>query len=524
MRYLSLFSGIESASVAWQSLGWSCAAVAEIEPFPCAVLKHRFPEVPNLGDITKITQQQIEQLGHIDVAVWGFPCQDLSLAGNRKGLNNADGSLTRSGLFFTALQISEWSKGRWLLGENVPGLFSSNEGRDFASVVGELAGIELDVPPDGWANSGVALGPKGLVEWATLDAQYCRVDSHPRAVPQRRRRVFIVRDSGTDWERRPPVFLIPESLRGNPAPSRGQRQRPPTAAAPCAGDGGPCAGTLGSRGTRSHTELDGHGAHVIETATVMAHGQAGAEIIRDGEPSLSCNHEAPILFTQEVSDPLTAHEQKTYTHEGENNFRTRNVMAFDTTQITSPGNISNPQPGDPCHPLASTAHPPAITVIQDVRGLDKKQNGAGFSEEDVAYTADAAATQGVAVAFQERGREDGRSIEMQKDLAYSLNSPGEGGRRNELNVATGTAVRRLTPTECERLQGFPDHWTKIPSKALLALAPADFEGDPNNPKHWAADGPRYKALGNSMATNVMRWLGKRLMQLEALTSKSSTPS
>lgn len=238
MRFLSLFSGIEAASAAWHPLGWTCVAVAEVEPFPCAVLKHHYPAVPNLGDINKITRQQIEALGHIDVIVLGFPCQDVSIAGLRKGFENADGTLTRSGLFHVAMRIIEWSKARWTCGENVPGLFSSHEGRDFASVVGELAGIEIDVPGDGWRTAGVALGPKGLVEWFVLDAQYTRVATHPRAVPQRRRRVFIIRDTG-DWQGRPPFFLIRESLCGNPPPRRNARERPaPTLAARTRGGGG----------------------------------------------------------------------------------------------------------------------------------------------------------------------------------------------------------------------------------------------------------------------------------------------
>ena len=123
MRFLSLFSGIEAASVAWKPLGWECVAVAEVEPFPCALLADHYPTVPNLGDITKITQAQIESLGHIDAVVYGFPCQDLSVAGKRKGLKHADGTHTRSGLFFHASDIIRWSRARWSIAENVPGLF-----------------------------------------------------------------------------------------------------------------------------------------------------------------------------------------------------------------------------------------------------------------------------------------------------------------------------------------------------------------------------------------------------------------
>ena len=216
IRFLSLFSGIEAASVAWCPLGWECVGVAEIEKFPSAVLNHHYPTVPNLGDITKITREQVEALGHIDVVVFGFPCQDLSVAGKRAGLSDATGKVTRSGLFFTAMQIVRWSGARWTLAENVPGLLSSKSGADFAAVVGEMAGAEVDIPKGKWQNSGFLLGRDGLVQWAILDAQYF-------GVAQRRRRVFLVRDIG-DWASTSPILLEPESLLGNPAPSREKRQ------------------------------------------------------------------------------------------------------------------------------------------------------------------------------------------------------------------------------------------------------------------------------------------------------------
>lgn len=216
MRYLSLFSGIEAASAAWLPLGWECVAVAEIEKFPCSVLAHHYPDVPNLGDITKITKEQIEAFGDIDLVVGGFPCQDLSIAGKRKGFTNDDGSATRSGLFYTALQISRWSNARWLLLENVPGIYSSNAGRDFASMAGEILNTEFAVPKNGWQNSGVACSEAGLLEWRTLDAQYF-------GVPQRRRRMFALADFG-NWQHRPPILFEPESLRGDSAPRREKRQ------------------------------------------------------------------------------------------------------------------------------------------------------------------------------------------------------------------------------------------------------------------------------------------------------------
>ena len=171
MKYLSLFSGIEAATAAWHPLGWTPVAFAEIDKLPCKVLAHRFPSVPNLGDVTKIAELDIARLGNIDVLIFGSPCQDLSVAGKRKGLAGE-----RSGLFHDAMRIVRWAREwcgpRWALWENVPGAFSSNAGADFAVVVGEMGGGVVDTPPKGWGKEGVFLGPEALVEWSTLDAQW----------------------------------------------------------------------------------------------------------------------------------------------------------------------------------------------------------------------------------------------------------------------------------------------------------------------------------------------------------------
>lgn len=216
MRYLSLFSGIEAATVAWHPLEWECVAVAEIEPFPAAVLAHHYPDVPNLGDVTNITSDDIAALGKIDLVVFGSPCQDLSVAGKRLGF---DGE--RSGLFTTATRIVRWAREhcgcRFALWENVPGAFSSNQGRDFAVVVEQMAGCRhVEVPKNGWGTEGAALGDDGLLEWGTLDAQWF-------GVAQRRRRVFALADFG-DWASRRPILLEPDSLRGDSAPSREARK------------------------------------------------------------------------------------------------------------------------------------------------------------------------------------------------------------------------------------------------------------------------------------------------------------
>ena len=225
MRFLSLFSGIEAASEAWTPLGWECAAVAEIEPFPNRVLAHRHPGVRNLGDVTKITELDIASLGELDVIIFGSPCQDLSIAGKRKGLEGA-----RSGLFFTAVDIIRWARfwcgARFALWENVPGAFSSNKGRDFAAVVDALSGLDgTPVPPKGWGTEGAAAGPEAMVEWAVLDAQWF-------GVAQRRRRVFALADFG-NWAGREPILLEPESLRGDTAPRREAGEEAARSVAPC---------------------------------------------------------------------------------------------------------------------------------------------------------------------------------------------------------------------------------------------------------------------------------------------------
>lgn len=227
MRYLSLFSGIEAATVAWAPLGWECAAVAEIEPFPCAVLAHHYPNVPNLGDVTKITESDVQSLGNIDLVIFGSPCQDLSFAGKRKGLIHADGTITRSGLFFTAVNIARWAGARFWVWENVPGAYSSNKGRDFAAVVEFMAGLDdVDVPRTGWGSEGCAVGDNGLLEWGCLDAQWF-------GVAQRRRRVFAILDTG-DWSSRLPILLERESLRGDSAPGRNSGKEIATEASGCA--------------------------------------------------------------------------------------------------------------------------------------------------------------------------------------------------------------------------------------------------------------------------------------------------
>jgi DNA (cytosine-5)-methyltransferase 1 len=551
MRFLSLCSGIEAASAAWIPLGWTCAAVAEIDKFPSAVLAHHYPDVPNLGNISLITRDQLTTVDSIDVVVFGFPCQDLSVAGKRAGLKGE-----RSGLFFEAMRIVElchelWGT-RWTVVENVPGLFSSAQGEDFAAVVGTMVGAEFAVPKAKWQNTGVALGPRGLVEWAVLDAQWF-------GVPQRRRRVFLVRDSG-DWRSRPPLLSFPESLSGDSPPRREKGQGAPTIPSRRSAGGG-----LG-------TDFDCDGGLVTSVSSVVREREKPAHSItchqvKGGDPTTDNYVMTGGFFDQPAhslrADGFDASEDGTgrgtplvpvgsfqqnsmggrgtlgWNDEGEAPLRPvkpqgdhqficiqeraicENVDAgpdgvgvrVDGVAYTLEGRavpqavaFSCKDSGADCGELAPTlrsinfdqSHANAggqVAVAFNLRGRE------GGSQPELADQASLRSASGgssrsyVATSFTERTRKDGRNLEFQNDLSYSLNNPGAGGRSQERNVVTPTmAVRRLTPRECEALQGFPKNYTKIGEKT--------------------ADGPRYKALGNSFAVPVVRWIGQRLQLID----------
>ena len=338
MKYLSICSGIEAASVAWHDLQWQAVGVSEIEPFPCAVLQHRFPAVPNFGDMTTHANWNIEP-GSVDLVVGGTPCQSFSVAGLRAGMADPRGNLA-----LTFLAIVDRLRPEWVVWENVPGVLSSNEGRDFGAFLGAL--VELGY---GFA-------------YRILDAQHF-------GVAQRRRRVFVVANA-TDWRRAATVLLEPEGLRGDPAPRRPSGEG-------TAASADRSADTVGTLCADSHP--GSYGGQDAYTGRLIA---------------------APFVKAK----------------------RARSADDDETWQADRPA--------------------PTLSVFDS-----------GDSRATVALVTPAT-----------------------------------------------LAVRRLTPVECERLQGFPDDWTNIP-----------YRGKP------AADGPRYKAIGNSMAVPVMRWIGERIDAVDRVT-------
>ena len=475
MRYLSLFDGIGAVHVAWPH--WECVGVAEIDPFANAVHAARRPHIPNLGDVTKIDELDIALLGRIDLVVFGSPCQDLSVAGNRAGLAGE-----RSGLFHDAMRIVGWAREhggcRFALWENVPGAFSSNKGRDFAAVVAGMAGGTVDdvgVPPKGWGTEGAYVGKEALVEWAVLDAQWFGV--------AQRRRVFAVADFG-DWADRAPILLEPPRLRGDPPSRRSSREDTPAGTLRSTDGGSDVDHARGGHlvafgGNNTSGEIDvaaalnanrgRHNPGDFEAGTLAVDfrnfkftgGPSAA--LQAGAKGCAPNHTPHALVpvpSSEIAHAICANEQRTYTNEG-TIFQLRNVVAmpiaFDTTQITHPENRSDPQPGDPCHTLPRGGHAPS--VVYSFKPGQSEAAGATFVTEEFAPT-------------------------LQAQNNGSTAVPAVVGHR---------AVRRLTPRECERLQGFPDDYTLV-----------SYRGKP------AADGPRYKGLGNSMAVPVMRWIGQQI--------------
>ena len=415
MIYGSVCSGIEAATQAFHPLCWTPAFFSEIDKFPSAVLAHHYPTVPNHGDMTKFQDWPDHA---IDILVGGTPCQSFSVAGLRKGLADPRGNLM---LTFGA--VAQRYRPNWILWENVPGVLSSHGGRDFGTFLGMLAELGY-----GFA-------------YRVLDAQYVRVGRFARAVPQRRRRVFVVGHLG-DWRRAAAVLFDRESLSGHPAPRRetGKNVAPTISARPSGGGGLGTdfdldGGLISSTGSVAHClNAGGMGRIDYETETMIAHALRGE------------GHDASEDGTGRAT-PLVP-------------------VAFDCkgteVQFTDDG-----------------SHP----TLRSMGRNHSHQNAGGHA----------------AVAFDLRGREGGAMPEGPHDTA-NLRAASGGSSRSY--VAQPWAVRRLTPVECERLQGFPDDFTRIP--------------DRGKPADRCPDGPRYKALGNSMAVNVMAWIGERIALVDAM--------
>lgn len=488
MKYGSVCSGIEAASKAWEPLDWKPAWFSEIEPFPSAVLAHHWPEVTNLGDMTKIADAvRAGDVEAPDVLVGGTPCQAFSIAGLREGLSDDRGQLTLSYVeLANAIDAKRRERGEpesIIVWENVPGVLSSKDNA-FGCFLAGLAGESSELQPAGgkWTHAGCVSGPERVIAWRVLDAQFF-------GVAQRRRRVFVVASARRGFDPAAVLFEL-DSVRRDSAPRResqpeiarnvGDRSKVgshwdnPANPDPTLNQ----SNNIGGIGASNQELFSQRGSGIIS----MAHGQAGAEIKTDNSaPTLTCNHEAPIAA------------------------------------YGIPGNWIGRAPengGNATEPMHDVA--PCLTVADRhgvaygfKGGQGSKAGGIGFAEEQAPTLTSASSGTNLApticIQHASIGRHDAAGPQgkgYQEDVAFTQDS-----RSSADVVQYGMQVRRLTPIECERLQGFPDNHT------LIGWRGKDADECP--------DGPRYKAIGNSMAVPVMRWIGERIAA--ALPIEEPTP-
>lgn len=417
MIYGSICSGIEAATVAWEPLGWKAAWFSEIEAFPSAVLAERWPEVVNLGDMTKIAAAvRAGEVQAPDVMVGGTPCQAFSIAGLRNGLSDARGQLTLSYVeLANAIDDKRIERGEEeaiFVWENVPGVLTSHDNA-FGCFLAGLAGESCELKPSGgkWTHSGCVYGPQRTIAWIVKDAQYF-------GVAQRRKRVFVVASARKGFDPGQVLFES-EGVRRDTPPSR----EPQTAVAALTARG------VGRCGADDNQAQAGH-------LLAFGGGNTGGNI--------------------DVAACLTAKGQR---------------IDFEVETF-------------------------AVSFAENSRGEIRYQNGDG-SITGALSTGGGKPGQGIpAICIQHAsiGRHDNAGPQgkgWQEDVAFTMDS-----RASADAVQFGAQVRRLMPVECERLQGFPDNHTLISWRGKEATE--------------CPDGPRYRAIGNSMAVPVMRWIGERI--------------
>lgn len=535
-RYLSVCSGMEAASVAWHPLGWEAAGFSEIEPFPAAILAHRFPNTKNYGDLTQHHTWPIEP-GTIDLLVGGTPCQSFSVAGLRKGLADPRGNLA-----LTFLGLADRLRPRWIVWENVPGVLSSGGGRDFGSFLGAL--VELGY---GFA-------------YRVLDAQHF-------GVPQRRRRVFVVAHLG-DWRAPAEVLSLAEGLRGHL--EAGGKKRKGAAADAGAGaeagggcwwDGGQISQTLDAVLQKGQTMPEKnrfpavlqpkpvfidraafnqgvnaqYEPHIEESETMdslVARGphavgqpipiQDGREIDKK-QNGLGVANQGDPAYTIDTTGAQAIAIQGTIIGRGENAGpqgvgATEGGPMFTLTKTDIYG-VAQPIPYRKAKRAQSTTDDETWVEGEVSNTLNNFDLGDTRTTHAVVHCSDVAPTIGasgppysrtgnerveaeaLAVTFQPGNLRRDAGADPSTEATTTLKATAGDQMPHVATPPPAMAVRRLTPVECERLQGFPDNWSRIPWKG--------------KPEEDCPDGPRYKACGNSMAVPVMAWIGRNIANHEA---------
>ena len=456
MRFGSVCSGIEAASVAWNPLGWEAAWFSEIEPFPCALLAHHYPNVPNLGDMTTIAPRILSgEVEAPDILCGGTPCQAFSVAGLRKSLDDARGNLS---LVFcelaNAIDTARFVRGlppSIIFWENVPGVLNTKDNA-FGCFLAGLAqcDVPLEVPGGKWGGAGYVLTGKRAVAWRTLDAQYF-------GVPQRRRRVFVVASARDGID---PCQILFEcaGVQRNPAP-------------------------VGTPGKATAAFAEGSfGA--FRSSSVASTCKASGGCLGGGSENLVLSNGSSLSQTLDASIYSKNNQQDT---------------TNDQTLIAIAGNTIGRKPlnGGNGNGFETDGKMYTLTAT-DIHGVcyENHAQDARYTEKTTCPTVTSRYGTGggnVPLTLFNVHSQDARY--KQDKISSALTASMDN--LTDIPIAGNKLqVRRLTPVECERLQGFPDNYTRIPYRG--------------KPESECPDGPRYKAIGNSWAVPVVRWIGKRI--------------
>ena len=504
MRFGSVCSGIEAASVAWHPLGWRAAWLAEIEPFPSAVLKHHYPEVPNLGDMTtlpaRICSGEVEAP---DLFCGGTPCQAFSVAGLRRSLDDARGNLS---LIFCeiadaidAVRLAGGKPASIVFWENVPGVLSTADNA-FGCFLAGLAGEDEPLVPAGdkWTDAGCVFGPKRAVAWRVLNAEHF-------ALAQRRKRVFVIASARDGFD--PAAVLFEwEGVRRDTPPSREAGKGTAHDTAPCLTSSGRGVGRTG----------DTRGQDPVVAVAFGGNNQAGPiDVATARNACASASASGRMDFESETFLVQPAHTLRSEGFDASEDGTGRGTPLVPCVASTLKANNGGGGFGsDPSETFVPVEQPYTLAIRGrgDSHNLEYRQDGTAnalltpnggrggigvgaiafhptqdpISSTDVCHAIGTGNGQGCATA----------AVAVQAIPIDTMMRRDAGGEGACVLPPVSMQVRRLTPVECERLQGFPDGYTAIPWRG--------------KPASECPDGPRYKALGNSWAVPVVRWIGRRI--------------
>jgi DNA (cytosine-5)-methyltransferase 1 len=496
LTFGSLFAGVGGFDMGFEQAGWDCRFQVEWDKNCQQILNKHWPDVPKWLDVSNVNGAEIPP---VDCIIFGSPCQDLSVAGKRAGLEGE-----RSGLFHEAVRIIKEMRDatngtfpRWTVWENVAGALSSNNGRDFGTVINEMA------------KAGAH-----LQEYAVLDAQYF-------SVPQRRVRVFLVScfDSATAERCPDPLLPVTESLRGDTKKGKQKRQSAARTLTEGVGGDGAIVNAIGASIYHKSTVVNQevNCGHLVTEGAILGSDVVGSLNTSDAKMISNqyvnenkCVVEPYVKSrrAQSVDDDETWIEGKV--NPTLNSFDVGDTRT--TTAVLEPvlfensyrdgARIANDGVTQTLTSKMGTGggNTPMIAVpIQDGREIEKHQNGFGVaSDGDPSYTLDQTGAQAVAYSIREDAKANTFSAtELDHANALSALRPSPQSHHAQMFIAQPMAVRRLTPIECEKLQGWPvDHTRWKPDGTEMA------------------DTHRYRMIGNGVASPVAKWVAKQIAKVE----------